>query len=70
MSQINKPINIPTSKNEDYNVTNNFFDPIQNSPPNIFMSHLKYRISKSENTKKTSFKPYKQPEKNDITKNK
>lgn len=52
MSQINKPINIPTYKKEDYILENNFFDPIQNSPPNIFMSHLKYRISKFENTHK------------------
>ena len=70
MSQISEPINIPNYKNNALNIENNFFDPFQKSPPNFFMSQLKYRISKFENTKKTSFKPYKQPEKNDITKNK
>ncbi len=51
MSQITKPVNIPTYKKENLILANNLFDPIQNSPPNIFLNHLKYRISKFENTK-------------------
>ena len=47
--KISEPINIPTSIKKEYTLSNNLFDPFQKSPPNIFINHLKARISKLEN---------------------
>jgi hypothetical protein len=46
--QVSEPINIPTNRKEEYTLSNNLFDPFQKSPPNVFMNHLKSRISKFE----------------------
>lgn len=46
--QVSEPINIPTNRKEEYTLSNNLFDPFQKSPPNVFLSHLKSRISKFE----------------------
>ncbi len=45
--QSSVPINIPNRK-EEYNLSNNLFDPFQKSPPNVFINNLKCRISKFE----------------------
>ena len=46
--QVSVPINIPTTRKEEYTLSNNLFDPFQKSPPNVFMNHLKSRIGKFE----------------------
>lgn len=51
MLQASVPISIPNNRKEEYTLSNNLFDPFQKSPPNIFINHLKCRISKFENTK-------------------
>lgn len=47
--QVSEPINIPTYTQKEYMLDDNLFDPFQKSPPNVFINHLKSRISRLEN---------------------
>lgn len=42
---INKTLNTKNNEDFKYSLTNNFFDPSKNSPPNEFMLKLKLRMS-------------------------
>jgi hypothetical protein len=44
-----KPININENQKYSYTINNECFDPFQQSPPNVFMNHLKFRIKRFDN---------------------